>query len=111
MWHRLFIPGILLASVCYLSIRYAVRTRLDHDTDARRVRYPDKITPDQLEWGVPYDQFLLFGDSLTQRALRQEQSFGFALQEGALIILTQGRAEIDTWLLRPWEKIHWLTSS
>lgn len=34
--------------------------------------------------GKPYDQFILFGDSITQIASNQENGFGFhpALQEG-----------------------------
>ena len=34
--------------------------------------------------GKPYDQFILFGDSITQMASNQENGFGFqpALQEG-----------------------------
>jgi hypothetical protein len=41
--------------------------------------------------GKPYDQFILFGDSITQMSYKQEIGFGFGaqLQEGRLTVLAQ----------------------
>ena len=38
---------------------------------------------------APYDQFILFGDSLTQQSCSQERGFAFmpALQDGKLLVL------------------------
>lgn len=59
--------------------------------------------------GIPYDQFILFGDSITQMSYNQDLGFGFGaqLQEGKFVASVQLASHTDCFIsLRPQARCH-----